>query len=287
MIKSPFNYIGGKFKLLPQILPHFPNEISRFYDVFGGGCNVGLNVNAASVYYNDIVPYVGEVFSQIKGQSTEDCLSKIDAVVNEYGLSKENEAGFLALRDDYNGGNTDWVMFYVLTCYSFNYQYRFNNAHKYNSSFGRNRSSFNEAMRKRFVDFVERLNSMDVTFDCQDFRAIDFSKATANDLVYFDPPYLITTGNYNDGKRGFRGWNGEDERDLHRICDELTDKNIWFALSNVTHHKGLQNDQLIEWSRKYNVIELNHSYANASYQAKNTDKKTVEVLITNFKEETK
>lgn len=36
-IKSPLNYVGGKFKLLPQLMPLFPQNISKFIDIFGGG----------------------------------------------------------------------------------------------------------------------------------------------------------------------------------------------------------------------------------------------------------
>lgn len=36
-IKSPFNYIGGKYKLLPQIYSTFPNNTNVFVDLFGGG----------------------------------------------------------------------------------------------------------------------------------------------------------------------------------------------------------------------------------------------------------
>ena len=46
MIKSPLNYVGGKYKLLSQILPLFPKEIDTFYDLFGGGFNVGISVDA-------------------------------------------------------------------------------------------------------------------------------------------------------------------------------------------------------------------------------------------------
>ena len=53
-IKSPMNYIGGKYKLLPQILPHFPNYIGTFVDLFSGGCNVSINVNANKIICNDI-----------------------------------------------------------------------------------------------------------------------------------------------------------------------------------------------------------------------------------------
>ncbi len=45
-IASPMNYIGGKYKILPQILPLFPDNIGTFVDLFCGGCNVGINVSA-------------------------------------------------------------------------------------------------------------------------------------------------------------------------------------------------------------------------------------------------
>lgn len=45
-IKSPLNYTGGKYKLLPQLLEIFPKEIDIFVDLFAGGGNVAVNVNA-------------------------------------------------------------------------------------------------------------------------------------------------------------------------------------------------------------------------------------------------
>lgn len=36
-IKSPLNYTGGKFKLLPQLLELFPDQIDTFVDLFAGG----------------------------------------------------------------------------------------------------------------------------------------------------------------------------------------------------------------------------------------------------------
>ena len=136
LIKSPMNYIGGKYKLLPQILPLFPNKISMFYDVFGGGASVSLNVNSEFVYYNDIVPYVSNMFNDLKGKSTEECLKEIKRVIKKYSLSKTNKEGFLKLREDYNNGDRNWVNFYMLICHSFNYQFRFNNSQEYNSSCG-------------------------------------------------------------------------------------------------------------------------------------------------------
>ena len=53
-IKSPINYIGGKYKLLPQIIPLFPKNINTFVDLFGGSGTVLMNVVANRYIYNDI-----------------------------------------------------------------------------------------------------------------------------------------------------------------------------------------------------------------------------------------
>ena len=52
-IASPLNYTGGKYKLLPQIFPLFPDNVNTFVDIFCGGCNVGINVNAQHIICND------------------------------------------------------------------------------------------------------------------------------------------------------------------------------------------------------------------------------------------
>ena len=51
--KSPLNYVGGKYKLLNQIIPLFPDDIDTFVDLFTGGCNVGININARKIICND------------------------------------------------------------------------------------------------------------------------------------------------------------------------------------------------------------------------------------------
>lgn len=283
LVKSPMNYISGKYKLLPQLLELFPKKINMLYDVFGGRGSISLNVKANHVYYNDIVNYVPEMFSALQNETVESALDKIHKVINKYSLSITNLDGFNKCRADYNNGDNSWEMFYMLVSHSFNYQYRFNNKHEYNSSFGNNRSCYSEATEKKFKLFLNRLNNLDIVFNSKDFREIDFSDADENDLVYFDPPYLITTGNYNDGKRGFKGWNENDELDLLRLCNSLHNQNARFALSNVFECKGKSNDILKSWSDKYHVTYLNADYGNCNYQAKDKSKNsTIEVLITNY-----
>ena len=60
----------------------------------------------------------------------------------------------------------------------------------------------------------------------------------ADAFVYMDPPYQLTTGSYNDGKRGFKGWNGALEAELFAFADRLSERGIPFMLSYVAEHKG-------------------------------------------------
>ena len=36
-IKSPLNYVGGKYKLLNELVALFPTELNTFVDLFWGG----------------------------------------------------------------------------------------------------------------------------------------------------------------------------------------------------------------------------------------------------------
>lgn len=53
LVKSPMNYVGGKYRLLSQILPLFPTKIDTFVDLFCGGLDVTLNINADKIIAND------------------------------------------------------------------------------------------------------------------------------------------------------------------------------------------------------------------------------------------
>jgi adenine-specific DNA-methyltransferase len=278
-IKSPLNYIGGKYKLLPQIIPLFPTGIDTFVDLFSGGGNVGINVAANKVVFNDLNSKINELFRYFQGQAPDALVEEIQRRIHEYGLSKTNEDGFLRFREEYNR-NQRPIDLYTLVAYSFNYQFRFNNQLKYNNPFGRNRSHFSKQMEDNLRKFVKRLHETDAVFTDKYFTDLDFSMLTRRSLVYADPPYLITTGSYNDGNRGFVNWTERQDRELFALLDQLDQRGIRFAMSNVTHHKGRTNDRLIEWARHYNIHKLNYNYRNSSHNTKHEG--SCEVLITNY-----
>ena len=65
-------------------------------------------------------------------------------------------------------------------------------------------------------------------------------------LVYADPPYLITLGSYNDGKRGFNGWSEKDEARLLLFFDQCHARGAKIVISNILDYKGMSNDMLKE-----------------------------------------
>lgn len=276
-VKSPINYIGNKYKLISQIIPLFPDKISMFCDVFGGSGTVLLNTKAEHYMYNDINPYVSSIFEGLATEDTEYVVKKMERIINEYSLSKTNKEGFEKLREDYNNGRNDWITLYTLMCYSFNYQFRFNNNHQYNSSFGKNRSCFSDRQKENLYMMKEHI-STDIVFSSKSFTDIDYTDFDEYDFLYFDPPYLSSVGSYNDGKRGFEGWTENHERELLELLDKLDQQGIRWALSNNLKYDNVLLDK---WKDRYHVYYLNGDYTNCSYH-KIDKSKDIEVLITNY-----
>ncbi|MDR3244536.1 MAG: Dam family site-specific DNA-(adenine-N6)-methyltransferase [Elusimicrobiota bacterium] len=278
-LKSPLNYIGGKYKLLKKIIPQFPNNINTFVDLFCGGANVAINVPANKIVCNDINSKIIEIFQTFQKLPIDNIIREIEHSIKQFGLDKENEAGFQSFRKYYNQTHNP-IDLYTLSCYSFNYQIRFNNNMEYNNPFGRNRSRFSIPMKKNLIAFCQEIKRKQIEWTAIDFKDFSVEMLRKDDFVYCDPPYLITLGSYNDGKRGFKDWKEEQEIQLYNLLDSLNERGIRFALSNVSEHKGKTNKILDSWSKKYRVIDMDYNYSNSCYNTKRQSSR--EILAVNY-----
>ena len=290
-VKSPMNYTGGKYKLLHQIEPLFPEDINLFVDLFTGGGNIAVNVKANKIVANDCEENIIGIYQTFqKYDNVDELIGQIEEIIKTYGLTIDNTEAYNQFRNDYNCLKTSQgnysplssyninILLYVLICYSFNHQYRFNSKGEFNMPFGKERSQWNENMKNNLIKFHQRIKEKDIVFLNKDFRQLKVDKLGNDDFVYCDPPYLITCATYNEKD----GWNQECEEDLLNLLDELNTKKIKFALSNVLYSKGKTNDLLIEWSKKYTVHHLDYTYQNCNYHTKDKTNKSDEVLITNY-----
>lgn len=280
-LKSPFNYIGGKTKILNHLLEVFPDSISTFVEPFCGGYNVGLNVEAKEIVEIEINKYLIELIQYIRDTNTKLLIDGVEGIVKEYQLSKTNQEGYLRLRSDYNSSK-DPLLLFALICFSFNHQIRFNNSFQFNTPFGKDRSSYNSSIKNNLIAFSERMKQQNIKFLVGDFEKYEYEKLGSGDFVYCDPPYIITTGSYNDGTRGFGDWTSSSEKRLLKLLDRLDKQGVKFALSNVLYHNGSSNDLLIEWSKKYQIHFVDMNYNNSNYHSKAKEHDTVEVIITNY-----
>lgn len=300
LVKSPLNYTGGKFRILDQIIPLFPDDLNLFVDLFSGGSNVGVNVNAQKIICVDKQKEIIRLMELFKKYEVGYIIDKLEKIIAKYelsnsllngyqtyncssdkGLGSYNKSRYLNLRDDYNKMKDNSVekdfLFLTLVIYGFNNQIRFNSNNEFNMPVGKR--DFNNSLRKNLKEFITKLKTKNIEFINADFREF-LLETKENTLVYCDPPYFLGTASYNENG----GWTKDDELDLLNYLAELDAKGVKFALSNVTKHKGYTHEILEAWvlEHNYKVHFINCNYNNSNYHKKDNASKTEEVLITNY-----
>ena len=137
-LRSPFFYVGDKYKLVPQLKENFPDEIDRFIEPFCGGGSVFLNTNANSYLLNDIDSYLIKLHSFLIASSanTNDFWNRLKLDIEKYNLSatfmdkdipkeyrkkyaktyfaKYNKESYIRLRSDFNENKQDMMLLYIL-----------------------------------------------------------------------------------------------------------------------------------------------------------------------------
>ncbi|WP_429995210.1 DNA adenine methylase, partial [Mycoplasmopsis bovis] len=76
--------IGGKYKLLNQIVRYFPKNIDTFYDLFAGGCDVAINIKANKIVVNDINDSLINLYRFIYETELEKLIEQIQKVIVDF-----------------------------------------------------------------------------------------------------------------------------------------------------------------------------------------------------------
>ncbi len=294
--RSPFFYVGDKFKLLPQLKKHFPQNINRFIEPFCGGGSVFLNVNANEYLLNDIDTYMIQLHKFLLSYTDKQDIfwNELQRTIEKYNLSatyigqdvpteyrknfiktyfaRYNKEAYIRLRTDFNKNKTDMMLLYILLIYGFNRMLRFNAKGDFNLPVGN--VDFNKNVANALKAYFQYTNSRKINFynmDFQDF--VNYIQPQSDDFIYLDPPYLITFSEYN------KLWNEDCEMRLIDFLDDLNAKGIRFAVSNVLWHRTRYNGTFNEWAQQYNIIRIQSNYI--SYHD-NTEKDSYEVLVKNY-----
>ena len=292
IVRSPLFYVGDKRKLMSQIMTYFPNHIDRLIEPFVGGGSVFMNVDADGFLLNDLnlsVILIHRMLCSYSGR-TDEFFREFFSLIQKYGLTSRflgipqergkssdckdvNREAYNRMKTDFNsGGKKDIMLLYLLIIYGFNHMIRFNKKGDFNLPVGN--LDFNENVYNALNDYFAQTETKQPQWHSQDYSAflaeIEFRK---DDLVYLDPPYLISSSEYN------KMWNEECERNLIREMDRLDAMGVRFAVSNAITYRGEKNDIFGDWAKKYNIHPISSNYI--SYWD-NSRKESGEVLVTNY-----
>ena len=295
-LRSPFFYVGDKYKLMPQLIELFPQKINNYYEPFLGGGSSILYVDAKKYILNDSNSKLIELHKVISSYSNneQELFNKLFAIVRQYQLScsyldiivplelkkkyiktyyaKYNKQNYTKLRADYNLDN-DPLKLYILLIYGFNHMIRFNKKGEFNLPVGN--VDFNKNVINALTNYLQFTKNRNIRFTSYDYidfiRNIEFKKG---DFIYFDPPYLISNSEYN------KNWSCNNEEKLYQLLDILDQKGVYFGLSNMLEHKGNVNIILKKIMQRYYVYNIQSNYIS---RFDNTVKKnSKEVYITNY-----
>ena len=274
---SPLNYIGGKYDVLDFLHQNFPDNINTFYDLFGGGGTVVLNANAKRYVYNDLNWIVKDLLEGLKKTDSPKAYEYVDKAIKKYGLSKGNKEAYVTFRNDYNSKKPkerNPLDLYLLICFGFEHQIRFNSDLDFNNPCGN--SGFNDEMLEKLISYHRRSNQININFFTKDYSSF-LNEISENDFVYCDPPYLLTCGAYNDGKRGFNGWDEQQQTNLLNFLDKVNAKGVKFCLSNIISRDSETNEALLAW-----VKNNNYKLVENSKETKRNRQDRLEIIIKNY-----
>ena len=256
-----------------------------------------MNIIADKYIANDVDEYVIKLHKAISAYSDKP-LSLIDelfSLIDSYGLScsyigrtvpdelkkkyiktyyaQYNKESYQKMRDDYNNSQSNMLLLYLLLIYGFNHMIRFNSAGKFNLPVGN--VDFNRNVYSALLGYLDFMATNRVEFHNKDFKDflthIDFDNKA---FVYCDPPYLISSSEYN------KLWNEKKERELYSVLDALDNKGVRFGITNLVRHKGQENRILLEWAQKYKTFSISSNYI--SFNDNTIKEDSTEVYITNY-----
>lgn len=296
-IRSPFFYVGDKYKLMPQLKQLMPKNIEQYIEPFVGGGSSFLNSKGTSYILNDVDSYVVELHRQIGSYigKAEELFEELFDIIDFYGLScsyrgicvpeemkkkyvktyysKYNKDAYIRMRKDFNTKKDDFLRLYLLLIYGFNHMIRFNGKGDFNLPVGN--VDFNNNVYQALNNYLEFVGEHEIEFFNMDYISfLEKIKFGKNSYVFLDPPYLISMSEYN------KLWNDKKEDELCEYLDSLNDRGIKFGITNLITHKGKINQRFLDWSKKYCAYDVKSNYISFNDNTIKADSQ--EVFVTNY-----
>lgn len=274
----PIKIQGIKTKLVELISDNiYMNKDSIWYEPFMGSGIVGINLAPKRAVFSDTNPHTIALYNAIK-------VGKITSYsVREYleyegaQLAKKDGEHYYYIRDRFNEKH-DPLDFLFLNRSCFNGMIRFNRYYKFNVPYGHKPERFAKAYVTKIVNQVKHLETIlpenEWEFVCCSFEET-IAKATPNDFIYCDPPYIGRHVDYYDS------WDEEHEIALRNALFASEAK---FMLSTWDENKYRKNEYIDTiWKGCHKITKEHFYHIGAKESNRNS---MMEALLTNYDPDT-
>ena len=277
-MKTPLKWMGGKTKLIPFIEEFIPPH-NKYIEPFLGSGAIFYSQQPENALLSDKQKEPILIMESIKN-SPEAFYAAF--VMYSERLWEEGSDYYYEMRKRYNEGDFIGVnkaaAFMLLLRAGFNGLVRFNPKGEWNVPFGdrgyKNSKAqawklYNATPYEYIMEVSIFLNEGEKQFIQQSFDK-SIQQAGEGDFIYADPPYLITTQQYN-------GWGQADELLLAKELKFAGERGAKFILSNVYTYKGGKNDALLELYKDFDYKLKPYKYVVGPNRQRNVE----EIIIFN------
>ncbi|MCZ7669184.1 MAG: Dam family site-specific DNA-(adenine-N6)-methyltransferase [Chloroflexi bacterium] len=270
----PIKSQGIKTKLVPWINSLVPADFDGVWiEPFMGTGVVGFNIAPQQALFGDCNPHLINFYTAVSTQSITPAIVRHYLTEEGEKLQERGESHYYAIRERFNQKHNP-LDFLFLSRAGFNGMIRFNQKGGFNVPFCRKPERFAPAYITKIVNqvnFVSKLLKMkDFSFACQDFSET-IEQATADDIIYCDPPYIGRHVDY------FSGWDESQELKLFEMLSQSPAK---FILSTWHHNDYRENEFIATLWHQFNILTREHFY-HVGASEKNRSP-MIEAIVTNF-----
>ena len=197
-LPHPIPYQGSKRSIANQILRLFPDNFDRLIEPFAGSAAITI----ASAYYFKSNKFIINDINQPLTELWEAIIINPTTVIKHYhdiwhGQLGNEEEYYYAIRDKFNKSQQpEYLLFLLAKCVKA--AVRYNAQGEFNQSPDKRRLGKNPATMREDILRVSKLLKNKTQVLSADYQAI-LDLATADDLIYMDPPYQGTgiNGGFN------------------------------------------------------------------------------------------
>lgn len=256
IIKPFLKWVGGKSRLVNQLLPMMPNGYNIYREPFLGSGALFFALQPKRAILSDSNADLINTFVQLRDRS-EDLIYVLNALQKHYyKQSAQGKKSIYALMVAHFNSPENYdpipeyeraAQFIFLNKTSFSGLYRVNSDGKFNVPFGKYERP-NICNEYALLCCAEALRDTNIL--CREFSQA-VPRAKSGDFVYCDPPYLPSNSD-NSNFVGYskNGFNYADQAQLAVILNALTKKGANWLVSNS------DAPQIYEMYKPYIIKEI-------------------------------